>query len=374
MDSAGERFEAICAALADRNNILTVKDLCELAGVSRSGYYNWVRSEKNRELREAKDRAAFEQILEAYRFRGYAKGVRSIHMRLLHMGIRMNVKKIRRLMRKYKLTCPIRKPNPYRRLQRSIRMGSAAENLVNREFKSHGPRAILLTDITYIPLCGRFCYLSTILDSCTKQVLAYAMSESLEVDFVLETVQLLVKHHGISLSKETVIHSDQGTHYTSLKFIQLVENSALRRSMSRRGNCWDNAPQESFFGHMKDELASEIPGWTSFEAAKASIDRWMDYYNNDRCQWDLAKLSPNEYYHSSPQVSTPPVCCRYGSNENVLDLGSTLEMCGKSQRAPERRLLPSLRYFCPFSAYMTCAMKLPIVCAASSCFCLVAWV
>ncbi|MFR6693264.1 MAG: DDE-type integrase/transposase/recombinase [Dysosmobacter sp.] len=140
----------------------------------------------------------------------YAKGVRGIHMRLLHMGIRMNVKKIRRLMRKYKLTCPIRKPNPYRRLQRSIRMGSAAENLVNREFESHGPRAILLTDITYIPLCGRFCYLSTILDSCTKQVLAYAMSESLEVDFVLETVQLLVKHHGISLSKETVIHSDQG--------------------------------------------------------------------------------------------------------------------------------------------------------------------
>ena len=297
MDSTGERFEAIRAALTDRNNILTVKDLCELAGVSRSGYYNWVCSEKNRELRETKDRAAFEQILEAYRFRGYAKGVRGIHMRLLHMGIRMNVKKIRRLMRKYKLTCPIRKLNPYRRLQRSIRMGSAAENLVNREFESHGPRAILLTDITYIPLCGRFCYLSTILDACTKQVLAYAMSESLEVDFVLETVQLLVKHHGISLSKETVIHSDQGTHYTSLKFIQLVENSALRRSMSRRGNCWDNAPQESFFGHMKDELASEIPGWTSFEAAKASIDRWMDYYNNDRCQWDLAKLSPNEYYH-----------------------------------------------------------------------------
>ena len=154
-------------------------------------------------------------------------------MRLLHMGIRMNVKKIRRLMRKYKLTCPIRKPNPYRRLQRSIRMGSAAENLVNREFESHGPRAILLTDITYIPLCGRFCYLSTILDACTKQVLAYAMSESLEVDFVLETVQLLVKHHGISLSKETMIHSDQGTHYTSLKFIQRIEAGERTEKYSR---------------------------------------------------------------------------------------------------------------------------------------------
>lgn len=297
MDSVGTRFEAVREALADKNNVLTVKDLCELAGVSRSGYYNWIRSENARVLREAKDQEAFEKILEAYQFRGYAKGVRGIHMRLLHMGVLMNVKKIRRLMRKYRLVCPIRKPNPYRRLHKSIQMGNTAENLVNREFKSHGPRAVLLTDITYIPLNGAFCYLSTILDACTKQVLAYVLSESLEVDFVLETVNLLVKNHGISLSKETIIHSDQGTHYTSLKFIQLVKNNDLRQSMSRRGNCWDNAPQESFFGHMKDELASEISGWASFEDVKASIDRWMDYYNNDRYQWDLAKLSPNEYYN-----------------------------------------------------------------------------
>ena len=297
MDSVGTRFEAVREALADKNNVLTVKDLCELAGVSRSGYYNWIRSENARVLREAKDQEAFEKILEAYQFRGYAKGVRGIHMRLLHMGVLMNVKKIRRLMRKYRLVCPIRKPNPYRRLHKSIQMGNTAENLVNREFESHGPRVVLLTDITYIPLNGAFCYLSTILDACTKQVLAYVLSESLEVDFVLETVNLLVKNHGISLSKETIIHSDQGTHYTSLKFIQLVKNNDLRQSMSRRGNCWDNAPQESFFGHMKDELASEISGWASFEDVKASIDRWMHYYNNDRYQWDLAKLSPNEYYN-----------------------------------------------------------------------------
>lgn len=112
MDSAGERFEAVRAALTDRSNVLTVKELCQLAGVSRSGYYNWITSQRARELREERDRAAFAQILEAYRFRGYAKGVRGIHMRLLHMGIRMNVKKIRRLMRKYNLSCPIRKPNP----------------------------------------------------------------------------------------------------------------------------------------------------------------------------------------------------------------------------------------------------------------------
>ena len=217
-------------------------------------------------------------------------------MRLLHAGIRMNVKKIRRLMRKYDLFCPIRKANPYRRMQKAIRTNNTAENLVNREFEEHGPRSILLTDITYIPLNGTHCYLSTILDAHTKQVLSHELSESLEVDFVLKTVEQLVAKHGASLNRETIIHSDQGFHYTSTKFIQLVKNSELRQSMSRKGNCWDNAPQESFFGHMKDELAYEIPRWATFEDVKHSIDDWIDYYNNDRYQWDLAKLSPNEYY------------------------------------------------------------------------------
>ena len=183
-----------------------------------------------------------------------------------------------------------------RRMQKAIRTNNTAENLVKREFEMHGPRSVLLTDITYIPLNGAFCYLSTILDGCTKQVLSYVLSESLEVDFVLETVQKMVHQHGISLKKETILHSDQGCHYTCIKFIQLVKNSSLRQSMSRKGNCWDNAPQESFFGHMKDELAEMIPNWTCFADVQRSIDDWMDYYNNDRYQWDLAKLSPNEYY------------------------------------------------------------------------------
>ncbi|MBR6636682.1 MAG: DDE-type integrase/transposase/recombinase, partial [Phascolarctobacterium sp.] len=79
------------------------------------------------------------------------------------------------------------------------------------------------------------------------------MSESLEIDFVLETVRLAMDRHGLSFSTETLIHSDRGSHYTSKKFIQIVNDSKLRRSMSRRGNCWDNAPQESFFGHMRQE-------------------------------------------------------------------------------------------------------------------------
>ena len=107
-------------------------------------------------------------------------------------------------------------------------------------------------------------------------------------------MEQLVERHGISLSTETLIHSDQGCHYTSYRFIQIVKDAGLRQSMSRRGNCWDNAPQESFFGHMKDEIG--ISGCERFQQVKDIIDDWMDYYNNDRYQWQLARLSPNEYY------------------------------------------------------------------------------
>lgn len=218
-------------------------------------------------------------------------------MRLLHTGIRMNQKKIRRLMRKYNLSCPVRKQNPYRQMIRAMKTNSISDNLVNREFKEHGPRTILLTDITYIRLNDEFIYLSVILDAYTKEVLSYVLSESLEIDFVLQTINLLIQKHGMFLNSSTIIHSDQGSHYTSIKFRQLLEDLKLRQSMSRRGNCWDNAPQESFFGHMKEELKPYISKWTTVQEAKETIDDWMDYYNNERYQWDLAKLSPTQFYN-----------------------------------------------------------------------------
>ena len=242
------------------------------------------------------DRRDFELILEAYRFRGYSKGVRGIYMRLLHMGIRMNHKKIRRLMRKYDLSCPIRRANPYRRMMKAMRTNAVADNHVSREFKKYGPRKILLTDITYIPAFGSFCYLSVIMDAFTMQVLAYALSDSLEIDFVLETVRNLLRDHRISLDAETYIHSDQGCHYTSISFRTLIKEAGLRQSMSRKGNCWDNAPQESFFGHMKDELKPFMKNWKTMDDIGTAIDDWIDYYNNDRYQMELQKLSPNEYY------------------------------------------------------------------------------
>lgn len=294
--STSWKFEVIHNTLQEEDNRLSVSMLCDIAGVSRSGYYRWVSAANVRNEKEIKDREDFELILKAYNQRGFNKGARSIYMCMLHWDppVVMNLKKIRRLMEKYGLKCPIRKANPYRRMAKAIKTNNVAENLLNRQFTAYGPRKVLLTDITYIPYNGTFCYLSTILDAYTKQVLSYVLSDSLEVDFVLETVNKLIRDHGIELDKETLIHSDQGCHYTSTSFIRLLKDEQLRQSMSRKGNCWDNAPQESFFGHMKDEI--DVSGCTKFREVKVIVDDWMNYYNTERYQWQLAKLSPDEYY------------------------------------------------------------------------------
>lgn len=310
-DDTSYKFKIIQEMIKNENNILTVSMLCE-AQVSRSGYYNWVKSENVRIKKEEQDREDFEIILKAYQFRGYDKGARGIHMRLLHMNspIVMNVKKIRRLMKKYNLFCPIRQANPYRRMAKALKTNNVSDNILNREFKKHGPRMILLTDITYIPYANTRCYLSTILDAYTKEVLSYVLSNSLEVDFVLETINVLIEKYGVSLSGETLIHSDQGCHYTSISFIQLLKDKQLRQSMSRKGNCWDNAPQESFFGHMKDEI--DLSKCKIFDDVKVIIDDWIDYYNNERYQWDLAKLAPTEYYN---YITTGEYPLKLGKNK-----------------------------------------------------------
>ena len=197
MEKTSYKYEVINNTLQDASEGFSVTVLCELAGVSRSGYYAWLKAAPLRAKREEKDKADFELILGVYKKRGYAKGARSIYMGLLHLNppVVMNIKKIRRLMKKYNLFCPIRKANPYRRMAKAIKTNNYADNLLQREFECYGPRYVLLTDITYIPYNGMFAYLSTILDAYTKQILAYVLSSSLEVDFVKETVEILLRDH-----------------------------------------------------------------------------------------------------------------------------------------------------------------------------------
>ena len=296
METAEEKYKIIEEMISRDNNLLNITKLCEIAEVSRSGFYNWKNNHNKRQQKEQQDKEDFNLILQAYQYRGYDKGARSIHMTLLHMGIRMNIKKIRRLMKKYGLFCRIRKANPYRRMAKAIKTNNIVPNIVNRDFIQE-PRMIILTDITYL-FYGkerRKAYLSVMKDAFTNEILSYVVSDSLEVDFVLITVKQLFEKHGATIkTKETICHSDQGIHYTSIEFQKILKDKGLRQSMSRRGNCWDNAPQESFFGHMKDEI--DISSCRTFDELTAVIDDYMDYYNNERYQWDLAKLSPSEYY------------------------------------------------------------------------------
>ena len=280
------------------NNRLNISWLCETACVSRSGYYSYIENEAKRQEREEVDRKDFLLIVEAYKFRGYDKGARGIKMRLLHLDppVNMNLKKIRRLMHKYGLKCPVRRANPYRRMAQALRTNTVFPNVVDRDFSSAGPRKVLLTDITYIFYKTGVCYLSTILDACTHEILAYELSSSLDVSFVLRTVTDLTQRYGSELDDTTIIHSDQGCHYTSKAFIKKLSDARFVQSMSRKGNCWDNAPQESFFGHMKDEIMYEVRRMETVKQVRRKVDDWIGYYNDDRYQWELNRLSPREYH------------------------------------------------------------------------------
>lgn len=203
-----EIYQIIDNMINEENNMVTIKELCDIACVSRSGYYYWKSTTIIRNNREIVDYDNFMLVLEAFNYRGYAKGARGIHMRLLKMGVVMNLKKIRRLMKKYGLKSPIRKANPYRRMAKAMKTNNHASNILERNFEAFGPRSILLTDISYIPYNESFAYLSVVMDAYTKEVLSYVLSPSLEIDFVLETVNKLIKTHGDELKSDALIHSD----------------------------------------------------------------------------------------------------------------------------------------------------------------------
>ena len=159
-------------------------------------------------------------------------------------------------MKKYNIVCPHRKANPYRRMMKATKEHTVLPNLLNRKFKQESPGKVLLTDISYLFFKhGQKAYLSTILDASTNEILAYNISKSLKIDIVTDTIDKLIKNNSSLLRNDSFIHSDQGAHYTSPIFQKKVKTYNLGQSMSRCGNGWDNASQEYFFGHLKDETS-----------------------------------------------------------------------------------------------------------------------
>lgn len=169
-----------------------VSYLCEVAGVSRSGYYNYFseKSQKQREVKDEKDDVVRETILKAFNFKRRKKGARQIKMTLAgQFGIVYNLKRIRRIMKKYGIICPIRKANPYRRMMKATQEHRVVPNLLNRQFKQDVPGKILLTDITYLFYGkGQKAYLSTIKDASTNEILAYNVSDRLTIDLATDTL------------------------------------------------------------------------------------------------------------------------------------------------------------------------------------------
>lgn len=271
--------------------------LCEIAGVSRSGYYNYfsTKSQEQRKQKDEKDEVVKAIIIKAFQFKGRKKGARQIKMTLAgQFKVIYNLKRIRRIMKKYSIICPIRKANPYKRMMKATQEHRVVSNLLNREFKQGVPGKVLLTDITYLHYAkGLRAYLSVIKDGSTGEVLAYHLSDRMTLEIATNTLLKLKKNKNFKKAKDALIHSDQGVHYTHPKYQKLVKKLGLRQSMSRRGNCWDNAPQESFFGHLKDEAS--IKACNTLDELKQEIKQYMFYYNHYRYQWKLKKMTPAQY-------------------------------------------------------------------------------
>lgn len=289
-----EKFELI--KIINNENVFKISQLIEIAGVSRSGYYNYFseKSEHNRYIKFEKETKDIELVVNKFNEGGFKKGSRQIKKQLEFEGIVMNLKKILRIMRQNNLTTKITRINPYKRMMKAIEENSYAPNLVNREFNKYAPGELILTDITYLYYGNsQRAYLSAIKDCTTKQIVGHAISSSLKMDFVIESFENMMNNPDFTLSKNAISHSDQGAHYTSKIYCEYLKFHNVERSMSRRGNCWDNAPMESFFGRFKSE--TYFKDIYSISELRKYIDRYIKYYNNTRRTQITKNMTPNEY-------------------------------------------------------------------------------
>lgn len=203
----------------------------------------------------------------------------------------MNHKKIRRIMNQYGLYCQARRKNPYKAIMKKTQEHRTCENILDRQFSQHAPLKALCTDITYLYYAqGCKAYLSVVKDIATREAVSWELSMNIDLEFVLKTIDKL---NFLDLPEDCLIHSDQGFHYTNPLYIEKIKQLNVVQSMSRKGNCIDNAPMESFFGHLKDEL--EFKSCQTFEDLATKVNEYMQYYNHNRYQWGLKKMTPVQY-------------------------------------------------------------------------------
>lgn len=258
--------------------------MCSIAKVSRSGYYLWLKQADEID-KDYNDYLLVKEIFD----KGKAKyGWRQVKMGLKRgKKVIMNHKKIIRIMKKYNLAAKIRRRNPYKAIMKKTAEHRTFANRLGRAFNQTIPRRFFCTDITYIPLNGRFAYLCVVKDIASGEIVAWYLLPYVTMELVLKTIEQMRPF------QDALIHSDQGFHYTNPEFIEKVKALEMMQSMSRKGNCIDNAPVESFFGHLKDDV--DYKDCKTFEELRLLIENYIHYYNHERAQWDLKKMTPAEY-------------------------------------------------------------------------------
>ena len=220
--------------------------MCRFFGVSRSGYYDFV----HRLGRPETDAALAEEIRRHQNNSDGTYGYRRIQLALAAEGIYRNPKTVLRVMKKYDLLSEIR------RRRRWVNMGQQLhryENLLNRQFQADRPNHKWVTDISYIHTKQGVLYLSMIRDLYDNSIIAYKTGTEQTINLVLDTIHLAMRKEKKRVAAELQLHSDQGFQYTSQAYFKLTQKYGITPSMSRRGNCYDNAMAENFFSILKTE-------------------------------------------------------------------------------------------------------------------------
>lgn len=271
-------------------NRYPVSVMCRFFEVSRSGYYDYVRrlshKEKDAELAEI-IRTQQEHCFKTY-------GYRRMWMWLKRHGVHHNPKTILRIMKKYGLLAEIR------RRRKWVQMGQQLhkyENLLDRQFQVDRPNSKWVTDISYIHTKEVVLYLSMIRDLYDNSIVAYKTGTQQTVNLALDTIRLAMKSEKKKVAAELQIHSDQGFQYTSHAYFNITQKYGITPSMSRRGNCYDNAMAENFFSILKTECIYRLKPKTIVEAREA-IDAYIHFYNHERIQLKTG-VAPLSLRHSA---------------------------------------------------------------------------
>jgi putative transposase len=254
-----------------------VNGMCSFFGISRAAYYAW----RQRITQPDPDSERKRHIIEAYQASRKRYGYRRISLWLRQKrSVVINHKAVLRLMNQLGIHSIARQRKPYQKMSQ-LPIYHRYENVLQRNFKASRPNQRWVTDITYVATGQGFVYLAVIKDLFDGFIVAYKLSQDNSVALVTHTLKQAIQKEMVT--DRLILHSDQGHQYTSHAYHVLTQQYNIIPSMSRRGNCWDNAPMENFFGHLKEEALRHIK-IPSFEDAKIVVDEYINFFNYERLQ------------------------------------------------------------------------------------------